>query len=38
MSVTMEGPGTLIKNQSDMRGMTAGNVKLPKETDFTPMF
>lgn len=38
MSVTMEGPGTLIRNQTEMGGMTAGYVKFPKGTDFTPMF
>jgi hypothetical protein len=36
--VTMEAPGTIMRAQSDLGGMTVGYHQLPKGTDFTPMF
>ena len=35
--VTMEGPGTIMRTQSDFGGMTVGFMQLPKGTDFTPL-
>ena len=35
--VTMEGPGTLMRAQPDLGGMTVGYNRLPKGTDFTPL-
>lgn len=37
MPVTMEGPGTIMKAQADLGGMTVGYHQLPKGTDFTPL-
>ena len=35
--VTMEGPGTKMRAQSGLGGMTVGYNTLPKGTDFTPL-
>lgn len=35
--VTMEGPGTKMRAQSGLGGMTVGYNQLPKGTDFTPL-
>jgi hypothetical protein len=34
----MESPGTIMRAQSDLGGITIGYHQLPKGTDFTPMF
>ncbi len=36
--VTMESPGTIMRAQSGLGGMTVGYHKLPKGADFTPLF
>ena len=38
IQVTMEGPGTIMRSQTGLGGMTVGYHRLPKGTDFTPMF
>jgi hypothetical protein len=35
--LTMEGPGTIMRAQTDLGGMTVGYNQLPKGTDFTPL-
>jgi hypothetical protein len=35
--VTMEGPGTVMRAQPDLGGMTAAFNEVPKGTDFTPL-
>jgi len=35
--VTMEGPGTKMRAQSGLGGMTDGYNQLPTGTDFTPL-
>ena len=37
LPVTMEGPGTLMRAQAGLGGMTVGYHQLPKGTDFTPL-
>jgi hypothetical protein len=34
----MEGPGTIMRSQSGLGGMTVGFHQIPAETDFTPLF
>ena len=35
--VTMEGPGTIMRAQSGLGGMTVGYNQVPKGTDLTPL-
>lgn len=35
--VTMEGPGTIMRAQSGLGGMTVGYNQIPAGTDFTPL-
>ncbi len=34
----MEGPGTIMRSQSGLGGMTVGFHQIPAGTDFTPLF